>query len=74
MVTELGSLVSESSTRFSKFYAATNSELKFHKTGSKIGYPYDSDWDYLDWEPAVITITLCSTTNRKNLKILYTHP
>ena len=39
--TELGLPVSESSTRFSKFYAPTNSELKLINREFKIGYPKD---------------------------------
>ena len=35
----------------------------FIKRESKISYPWYSIWDRLDWEPAVITTTLCSTTN-----------
>ena len=34
----------------------------FTKRESKTGYPLDSIWDRLDWEPAGITTTLCSTT------------
>ena len=46
----------------------------FIKQESKIGYPLDSIWYCLDWEPAVITTTLCSTTNGESLKVLYSHP
>ena len=35
----------------------------FIKQESKIGYPWDSIWDHLDWEPAVIATTLRSNTN-----------
>ena len=37
------------------------------KPGSKIGYPYDSIWDCLDWEPIVIITTLCTTANEESL-------
>ena len=33
----------------------------------KTGYPYNSIWDRLDWESAVITTTLCSTANGESL-------
>ena len=73
MVIEQRLPVWESSTRIAKFYAPTGSEHKFNRK-SKIGYPWDSIWDHLDWEPAVITTTLCSTANGKSLRVLYTHP
>ena len=48
MVTELGSPVSESSTRISKFYDPIDSEHKFHKTRIKyclfIGFELGSPW------------------------------
>ena len=28
-----------------------------------IGCPYDTIWDHYDWEPTVITATLCSSAN-----------
>ena len=48
MVIELVSPVSESSTRFSKFYDPTDSEHKFHKTRIEyclsIGFELGSPW------------------------------
>ena len=47
---------------------------KFNKTAylikrkSKIGYSLNLIWDRLDWEPTVITTTLCSSTNGARLK------
>ena len=46
----------------------------FIKWKFKIGYPQDTIWDRLDWEPAVITAKLCLSTNGKYLQVLYTHP
>ena len=36
------------------------------KRKSKIRYPYDTIWDRLNWEPAVIVV--CSSTNWKSLQ------
>ena len=55
---ELGTPVLESSTKISKFHATTDSDLNtifIIKREFKIGYPYDSNWDYPDWEPDFIT-------------------
>ena len=66
MVNELRPPVLESSTRISKFYAPTDSEHKFNKTEMEnwlpIGY---------NWEPTVITTTLCSSANWVSLQVLY---
>ena len=54
---ELGTPVLESSTKISKFHATTDSDLNtifIIKREFKIGYPYDSNWDYPDWEPDFI--------------------
>ena len=65
---ELRPPVSESSTR--SLIMNTN----FIKRESIIGYQKGSIREHLDWEPAVITTTLCSTTNGESLMDLYTHP
>ena len=44
------------------------------KRESKTGYPQTSIWDRFDLEPAVITNTLCSTTNGESHKVIHTHP
>ena len=67
-VIELGPPVSKSSTRISKFYAPTDSEQKFHKTGIENWLPIG-----FERKLAVATNTLCSTANGKGLKVLYTH-
>ena len=41
--------------------------IHFIKWESKIAHPLDSVWDDFDWEPPVITTTLCSTANVKSL-------
>ena len=50
----------------SAFYAPTDSENKFRKTGIEKQLP-------IGFNLALITTTLCSTTNGGNLKVLYTH-
>ena len=59
--------VSESSTGSQNFMPSTNSEHKFHKTGIK-------NWLCIGFNLALITTTLCSTTNGESLKVLCTHP
>ena len=66
-VVELRPSVSESSTGSQTFYTPTDSEHKFHKTGIE-------NWLPIGFNLAFITTTLWSTTNGKNLKVLYTHP
>ena len=44
------------------------------KRKSKTDYPQDTTWDHLEWVPAVITATLCPSTDGKSLQVLYTHP
>ena len=44
----------------------TNSENKFHETRIK-------NWLPIEFNLALITTTLCSTTNGESLKVLYTH-
>ena len=51
----------------STVYAITDFEHKFHKTGIE-------NWLLMGFNLALKTITLCSTTNGKSLKALYTHP
>ena len=51
----------------SKFYAPTDSEHKFRKTGIE-------DWLPIGFNLALITTTLHSTTNGESLKVLYIHP
>ena len=41
------------------------------KRKSKIGYPQDTIWDRLYWEPAVITATLCQSANGKSSGFIY---
>ena len=67
---KLGLPVSESSTRTSKVHAPTGSEHKFNKTGIENWLPIGFICDHLDLEPAVITNTLCSTTNGESLKVI----
>ena len=66
---KLGLPVSESSTRTSKVYVPTGTEHKFNKMGIENWFV----WDRLDLEPAVITNTLCSTTNGGSLKVIFNH-
>ena len=66
-VIELRLPVSESSTRILKFYTPMILNTNVIKQELKIGYPYDSIWDCLDWEPAIISTTLCSAANGESL-------
>ena len=66
--------MSESSTGSHSFMPPTGSEHKFHKTGIKNWLPTGFICDRLDWEPKVLTATLCSITNGESLKVLHTHP
>ena len=50
-----------------KFYAPTDSELKFHKTGIE-------NWLPIGFNLALISTTLSLTTNGESFKVLYTHP
>ena len=70
----VGPPVSEYSTGSQNFIPPPIRNSNFIKRESKICYPYDSIWDRLDWELALITTTLCSTANGESLKVLYTHP
>ena len=74
MVNELESTMLESSTRSPNFKLQLILNTNLIEQKLKIGYLYNSVWDYLDWETAFITTTLSSTTNRESLKVLHTHP
>ena len=73
-VIELGPPVSESSTRFSKFYDTTDSEHKSHKTrienwlskGLELGFPWLKTYCYNHY-------TLFNSM-MGSIKLLYTHP
>ena len=66
-VIELGPPVSESSTGSQNYMPSTYPEHKFHKTGIE-------NWLPIGFNIALITTTLCSTTNGEGVKVLYTHP
>ena len=71
MITELGLPVLESSNMSQNFMLPLPPLIlntDFIKLKSKMGYPWDSIWDCLGWEPAVITTTICSTTNGESLR------
>ena len=64
-VIELGPPVSKSSTGSQS--PSTYSEHKYHKTEIE-------NWLPIGFNIALITTTLCSTTNGEGVKVLYTHP
>ena len=66
-VIEVRPSVSESSTRITKFYVPTASELKFRNTGIK-------NWLLPGIELVSTTTILYSTAVNSNLNILYTDP
>ena len=61
--------VSVSSTGSQNFMPPLILNTKFSKLESRIGYPMDLIWDCLNWELALTTITLCSTTNGECLMV-----
>ena len=48
---------------FQNFIPPLILNTNFIKQESKTGYQWNSIWDRLDCESAVVTTTLCSTTN-----------
>ena len=63
---EIGPPVSESSTGSQNFIPSTDSEHKFHKMEIE-------NWLRIGFNLALITTTLCSSTNGESHKVLYTH-